>query len=292
MGTVEWQHATTRSTMKNASLIPITNGHQRFPEDPHAPKQKTPDMEFHHPHGHVHQTKKWKEYLFQFFMLFLAVFCGFLAEYMLEHRIENDRERQFVQSFYEDLNADEKDFLMVAKQLDDYIVKADSLQTLLGNIKPGQPANAIYMFLREIVRSSQTNLYPNDRTMVQLRNAGGMRLIQNKSVSDSMVGYYRTIDIIQFMIDDAQFTKRSLRELYMPLLNATDFAKIVGGTSQIVSIQEPIYLRKVDDDRINECLIEVNRIATLNRTLSVRIQRLSEKARNIKAFIKQAYQLD
>jgi hypothetical protein len=37
-------------------------------------------MEVHH-HGHVHEKKKWKEYLFQFFMLFLAVFCGFLAEY-------------------------------------------------------------------------------------------------------------------------------------------------------------------------------------------------------------------
>jgi hypothetical protein len=37
-------------------------------------------MEVHH-HGHVHEKKKWKEYLFQFLMLFLAVFCGFLAEY-------------------------------------------------------------------------------------------------------------------------------------------------------------------------------------------------------------------
>jgi len=28
------------------------------------------DMEVHH-HGHVHEKKKWKEYLFQFLMLFL-----------------------------------------------------------------------------------------------------------------------------------------------------------------------------------------------------------------------------
>ena len=63
-------------------------------------------MDIHH-HGHVHETKKWKEYLFQFFMLFLAVFCGFLAEYQLEHMIEKDRERQFISSLVDDLKDDQ-----------------------------------------------------------------------------------------------------------------------------------------------------------------------------------------
>jgi hypothetical protein len=39
-------------------------------------------------------------------MLFLAVFCGFLAEYQLEHKIEKNRERQFIVSMIEDLKAD------------------------------------------------------------------------------------------------------------------------------------------------------------------------------------------
>ena len=45
-------------------------------------KPETETMEVHH-HGHINEKKKWKEYLFQFLMLFLAVFCGFLAEYQL-----------------------------------------------------------------------------------------------------------------------------------------------------------------------------------------------------------------
>src|SRR5688572_235551 len=68
------------------------------------PKPQTEDMEVHH-HGHVHEKKKWKEYLFQFLM-FLAVFCGFLAEYQLEHKIEKDREKQFMQTMAEDLRSD------------------------------------------------------------------------------------------------------------------------------------------------------------------------------------------
>ncbi len=40
-------------------------------------------------HAHTHTArKKWTDYFWEFLMLFLAVFCGFLAEYQLEHKIE------------------------------------------------------------------------------------------------------------------------------------------------------------------------------------------------------------
>jgi len=39
-------------------------------------------------HQHAHTPrKKWTHYFWEFLMLFLAVFCGFLAEYKLEHTI-------------------------------------------------------------------------------------------------------------------------------------------------------------------------------------------------------------
>ena len=41
-------------------------------------------------------------------MLFLAVFCGFLAEYQLEHKIEKDREKVYMQNMLEDLEAKRK----------------------------------------------------------------------------------------------------------------------------------------------------------------------------------------
>jgi hypothetical protein len=82
------------------------NPDEHFSEDKGAPAQpqtsniepQTESMEVHH-HGHVHNQKKWKEYLFQFFMLFLAVLCGFLAEYQLEHTIEHQAEKEFAQAF-------------------------------------------------------------------------------------------------------------------------------------------------------------------------------------------------
>ena len=129
-------------------------------------------MEVHH-HGHVHETKKWREYLFQFIMLFLAVFCGFLAEYKLEHVIEHNREKQYIKSFAEDLRADSiylQDRIHFVSQR---MVMQDSLIALLDAVRGPENANEIYFLARSISRYFPFNA--NDRTIIQLRNAGGMR---------------------------------------------------------------------------------------------------------------------
>lgn len=57
-------------------------------------------MEVHH---HSHHPKNWKEYLSEFFMLFLAVFAGFLAESYLDYRTERHKERDYLVSLVSDL---------------------------------------------------------------------------------------------------------------------------------------------------------------------------------------------
>src|SRR6516225_663533 len=63
-------------------------------------------MEVHrHPH-HVTHKKKWGEYVLEFFMLFLAVFLGFVAENIREHQVESNREVEYIKSLTEDLDDD------------------------------------------------------------------------------------------------------------------------------------------------------------------------------------------
>ncbi|HET6767540.1 MAG TPA: hypothetical protein VFH08_09085, partial [Chitinophagaceae bacterium] len=124
-----------------------------------------------------------------------------------------------------------------------------------------------------------------------LRNAGGMRLIKNKMVADSMAVYYREIGLIGVLSQEGMIIKANIREKSIALMNADDFAKIVDSTSTIINPGETIYLRRADPEIINGCLIEVNRIKALNKGLAVRIQRLIERAGRIKAFIKQEYNL-
>ncbi len=58
-----------------------------------------------HQHSHT-PRKKWTHYLWEFLMLFLAVFCGFLAENFREHQVEKERGKQYILSLYEDLKTD------------------------------------------------------------------------------------------------------------------------------------------------------------------------------------------
>ena len=207
-------------------------------------------MEVHH-HSHT-AGKKWTHYFWEFFMLFLAVTLGFFVENQREHFIENKREKQYIQSFYEDLTSDEHDLQSNINYLRQQSKEADSLEKLLLHITIKQPANQIYMYLRGITRSSAGLVFPNDRTIVQLRNAGGMRLIKNKNVSDSMVSYYRAAEIIQYITQEGLIHRRTLRQTYMPLINAEDFFKVLDSTNSVINVPESLYLRKIDPDIINQ----------------------------------------
>jgi len=62
-------------------------------------------MDVHHHSGH-HEKKTWRSYFWEFFMLFLAVFCGFLAENIREHRMERTREVEYIRTLASDLAED------------------------------------------------------------------------------------------------------------------------------------------------------------------------------------------
>src|SRR5687768_4672701 len=96
-------------------------------------------MEVHHHSSHTEGShhpatrNKWTHYFWEFIMLFLAVFCGFLAEYQLEHKIEKDRERQFIKSLRSDLETDIKSLDTVIKDEVEGIAALDTLIFLLSN---------------------------------------------------------------------------------------------------------------------------------------------------------------
>src|SRR5262245_2102617 len=58
-------------------------------------------------HTHTHTSrKKWTHYFWEFLMLFLAVFCGFLAENYREHYVEDQRAAKHARNLYKELYND------------------------------------------------------------------------------------------------------------------------------------------------------------------------------------------
>jgi hypothetical protein len=154
-------------------------------------------MEVHH-HAHT-ERKKWTHYLWEFLMLFLAVFCGFLAENQREHMIEHKKEKKLVTEMVEDLKKDSAFLgLCLNRIIPNHLKLLDSAIILLQ--KPGHERD------RETYQAYLTatewnfNYIPTDRTLSQFRSYG-YRLIRNNLVADAL-GELEIMYKVYFSIND------------------------------------------------------------------------------------------
>jgi hypothetical protein len=145
-------------------------------------------METHAHHLHNAPGHGWKHYFFEFFMLFLAVFCGLLAENWREHFVDNKQEKEYMKMMVEDLKSDTAALEEQINLGTMVCIKADSLVDLLNSENPAANVLAIYRLNTGRVVLAQLE----DRTSSQLKNAGGMRLIRNTKVADALREYWTT----------------------------------------------------------------------------------------------------
>jgi hypothetical protein len=159
-------------------------------------QSESSEMEVHH-HGHIHSTSKWKEYFFQFFMLFLAVFCGFLAEYQLEHKIERDREKQYVESMILDMQEDTAKMAIAIPENTQKLAALDSLLATIYSRPYNDSSLRMMYYLVRRYTGSRINVDFTKRTITQLKNSGGLRLIRNMAVSDSIILYNESCERLE-----------------------------------------------------------------------------------------------
>lgn len=149
--------------------------------------QETENMEVHkHPH-HVTHKKKWGEYLSEFLMLFLAVFLGFLAEYQLEHVIEKDREKEYMVTMLEDLKSDVSLLNYAVRYWDDINNDIDSVADAFQLPMTDTDLRKAYRHLNNALNYFSFSY--NQRTIAQLKSAGGFRLLRNKKVANKIISY-------------------------------------------------------------------------------------------------------
>ena len=244
-------------------------------------------MEVHH-HSHS-SRKKWTHYFWEFTMLFLAVFCGFLAEYQLEHKIEKDREKQFIQSFIEDLETDTtaiKKNLLFRKAKGDQM---DSLIDLLSEQKIKGYENELYYLGRMLVRTSR--FQSNDRTITQLKFSGSLRLIRNENAADSIISYQKLVDIILANQEDDRIERRAADPLLTRMFNPFVFDTML---DEFNNINKPVNdppLRSYDTSVQQDLAYCINLVKGSNIIIKTRLQLLYEKAKNTIEFLKKEYHL-
>jgi len=143
-------------------------------------------MEVHH-HAHT-SRKKWTHYFWEFLMLFLAVFCGFLAENQREHMIEHKREKGFMVSMLSDIGSDTGMLRNMHRTFTQIVLHLDSLVPLLEEDK-FMDNNAEKIYRHQVNLNLFFKCVFADRTINQLKNSGNFRLIRKKNVSDKINDY-------------------------------------------------------------------------------------------------------
>jgi len=158
---------------------------------------QTKNMEVHH-HPHV-EKKNFKEYLLEGLMIFLAVTMGFIAENIREHFVKMEKEKEYMVSLVRDLHSDVTIISERVSNNRENIAMADTCFFLFGQGDYKNTSGRLYYLGR---RLSQRNFFqPNDGTTQQLNYAGGLSLIQNHQVVDSIQKYISSMAVVLTLIE-------------------------------------------------------------------------------------------
>lgn len=147
-------------------------------------------------HAHTHSSrKKWTHYLWEFLMLFLAVFCGFLAENQREHIVEKKRAKQYAKGLLFDLDLDRGELQRGIKQTRFILASIDSLIAIGSRSNPGGPVPGAFYYYGRF----STGFFRIDwskASIDQLIQSGNLRYFTNKDLIGAINFYYYMAGII------------------------------------------------------------------------------------------------
>ncbi len=143
-------------------------------------------MEVHH-HPHV-EKKGFKEYFLEFLMIFLAVTMGFFAEGLREHIRDNNQGKIYMRSWGEDLRKDTAQFTNLIQKLKNIDSITDNIFNCYDSVSHHLQSTTCMNQVVPWLQGFPDFVY-TDKTLQELKNAGGLRLISEKSVRDSIIEY-------------------------------------------------------------------------------------------------------
>ena len=242
-------------------------------------------------HAHTHTArKKWTHYLWEFLMLFLAVFCGFLAENFREHQVEHQREKKYIVSLIKDVELDIASFQNSYSLRKVQLSYLDSLSILLEQGYKNQ-MNDFYFYARHIPRSTLFRYH--DRTIQQLKNSGNLRLIRNADAADSITVYDN--EAVKTVLVQQETEEESRKDigwgLLGKILNPVVWDKMNDSNSKISRPVDNPSLITGDPILINEFHFKVVHIKATLLFTNRYIKKAITSAQNLIALLKKEYHL-
>jgi hypothetical protein len=249
-------------------------------------------MEVHHPKV---EKKNFKEYFLEFLMIFLAVTLGFFAENIREGIKENGQGEQYIQSLVEDLEADTMRMNDIIQYDEIKITALNSMYLCYDTVTNNLRATSCMGVLIKYSKVNRPFLL-NDRTITQLANAGGFRLLE-KEDADSVLAYERMYrNTHDFEITIYQEAQNNVRNTLNDLANFKIVSPLQNVSSQSgsdtgkTSLNGPLLF---SDDRalLNKWFNQLQLYLRVTKAQSTLLKTLHAKATNLIAFYKNKHHL-
>lgn len=225
-------------------------------------------------------------------MLFLAVFCGFLAENQREHLVEHNREKEYMHSMIEDLILDTVEFSIENRDRETVIVMYDSLIMLLSKKeRTAFEHQRIYYLARFSLRFSPFPML-NDKAYEQMKSSGNLRLIRDKEIADRITKYYFNSKDIALNVSQSLSRLQSLIEAQGRVLDGTVFQGMTDLKSfSIVAPSGNPALITEDKKVINELIVRCHYIMSILIYSRNFMTHLRDEALQLMEILKKAYHL-
>ena len=247
-------------------------------------------MEVHH-HPHI-EKKSFKEYILEGLMIFIAVSMGFAAESLREHMVNKEREHSYMESFYTDLSNDQNDLpKLIINIVQQQILPAKSLPALFHKSSAKTEADSIYFYFRKIIRQQGIRAFITDRTIEQIKNAGEMRLIHNKQITDSLIDYYKDIVYTEYLQQSLLSYKAKLWDNLPLILKSEDYSRSVDSLNNVFIAPQHSFLLNAVPANINRLLIQVEEVGALSLSIKKNIDKILKKNSKIKTLIQEQYHI-
>ena len=253
-------------------------------------------MEVHHPH-HVTHKKKWGEYLLEFLMLFLAVFLGFVAENFREHQDEKEKAKQYIESFYDDLKIDTSRVSVYVGYED---VKLEAFTNLPNCYSTILHKGNSKTCLLDLIKNTSINkpFKSTERTLNQLFNAGGFRLLSKEDADSILVYQGEYEDFLDFQSTFYQQAQDNIRAIFNKLINFSAHQQMFKpDKNQMVSalqdsnVSDPVLFSN-DKALLNQYFNELELYYRASFNHKIRLLHLKENQTRLIQYLKNKYRLE
>ncbi len=139
-------------------------------------------------HSAAPHSKKWKDYLFEFLMLFLAVAAGFFMENQREHYVEGRRVKEYAHSLIHDLS---EDTIMVEETIERIRISIRNIEIFAAFVKGKElkDLSNIDLYARTIFLDGYRPYTWNRATIDQIKSSGSLRYFTNDTIINDISNY-------------------------------------------------------------------------------------------------------